>query len=847
MKLRIIISTIAFLALVSILLGSVIFFNSLIVKRDNEATFRADELVRDISSGIYLHISEHLGNLDFISREEEFFDALKIGTAAHISEANERLDRLQSSLKVMDVCYLIDRNGNTIASSNRRDPDSFIGKNYSFRPYFKEAFSGVPSVYMGLGVTTNKRGLYYAYPVYGNKDQDPSGVIVLKESMGHLETMINRPYEGVLMITDPNGIVFLSNREDWLLKTLWPVTPQQVLKIKESKQFGEGPWEAVGLRRTEEYHAVDPAGKGYHIHKGELSGMPGWQVVYLHDHAKMHAGLSGYVIKRSGFLFIAVSIFFSIFIFYLLKMAAGDLSNRKKAELHLLKERNQAQQYLDIAGVMFAILNTKGEVALINKKGCEILGYDEKEILNKNWFDLCIREDMREKIWGVFNKLMSGEVAPVEYYENTVITRTGKEKIIAFHNSIIKDEVGNIAGVLFSGEDVTERNQALEDLKMREESFKLYQALINQSNDAIEVLDPETGSFLNANEKACTDLGYTREEFLSLKVFDIDPMVKPSDFPKIIEDLKSTVSGIWNGVHLRKDGSTFPVEVSLKFVQLDRSYLVSVARDVTDRKRIEEELKLLNEQIKERNRELQQIVYAVSHDLRSPLINIQGYSRMLVKYIEKVVSVFMEESVTKASREEVVSIVDKDIPESVSYMLSSVKKMDSLLSALLKLSRSTRVELNMEDLDMNMLVSDVLNTFDFQMKEAGARAEISPLPSCSGDASQINQVFSNLIGNAIQYSSPERHLILNISGREEKGQAVYCVEDNGIGIPSQEQGKIFDIFYRIDPEGSMGEGIGLTIVSKIIERHGGRIWVESEFGEGSKFYVALPRKTGAKV
>lgn len=123
------------------------------------------------------------------------------------------------------------------------------------------------------------------------------------------------------------------------------------------------------------------------------------------------------------------------------------------------------------------------------------------------------------------------------------------------------------------------------------ENLSLYQALINQSNDSVEVLDPETGNFINVNTKTCTDLGYTREELLSMKVFDIDPLVKPSDFPKIMEELRRTGSSVWNGIHLRKDGTTFPVEVSLKYVQLDREYVVAVARDITERKRTEDALK----------------------------------------------------------------------------------------------------------------------------------------------------------------------------------------------------------------------------------------------------------------
>jgi len=148
-----------------------------------------------------------------------------------------------------------------------------------------------------------------------------------------------------------------------------------------------------------------------------------------------------------------------------------DITLRKQAEALIINERNQAQQYLDISGVMLIALDENGAVTLINKKGCQILGYDESEILNKNWFDLCIPVEVRREIREVFGKLMAGEIAPVEYYENFVITSLGEERIIAFHNSVIRNEESRITGILFSGEDITERRQAEDKIR------KLNQAL----------------------------------------------------------------------------------------------------------------------------------------------------------------------------------------------------------------------------------------------------------------------------------------------------------------------------------------------------------------------------------
>jgi PAS domain S-box-containing protein len=127
----------------------------------------------------------------------------------------------------------------------------------------------------------------------------------------------------------------------------------------------------------------------------------------------------------------------------------------------------------------------------------------------------------------------------------------------------------------------------ISERKRAEEALKLFRTLVDRSSDAIEVCDPETGRFLDVNERGCLDLGYSREEFLALRVFDIDPLVNPSAFTKIVEDLRKSGGLTWDGINRRKDGSTFPVEVNLKYVRFDHDYIVAVVRDITERKRTE--------------------------------------------------------------------------------------------------------------------------------------------------------------------------------------------------------------------------------------------------------------------
>jgi signal transduction histidine kinase len=191
-------------------------------------------------------------------------------------------------------------------------------------------------------------------------------------------------------------------------------------------------------------------------------------------------------------------------------------------------------------------------------------------------------------------------------------------------------------------------------------------------------------------------------------------------------------------------------------------------------------------------------------------------------------------------KEKIDVIVGKNIPQAENYITTSVLKMDALLSGLLQISRLGRFKINKEELDMNETVSEILETINYQVEKAGVKMEISELPSCIGDKNQINQLFSNIIGNALKYLDSNRNGVISVSGKKEGDYSVYCVEDNGIGILPAHQEKIFEIFYQLKPEKSIGEGLGLTIVKKIIDIHHGKIWVDSEPNKGSKFYISLP-------
>ncbi len=269
------------------------------------------------------------------------------------------------------------------------------------------------------------------------------------------------------------------------------------------------------------------------------------------------------------------------------------------------------------------------------------------------------------------------------------------------------------------------------------------------------------------------------------------------------------------------------------------SFLTS-AHLIIERKQVEIERERLHKELKLKNKELEQMLYVTSHDLRSPLVNVEGYGKELEYSLKDLMSSIDNVDVPLSSENKITSILNEDIPESLYYIRTSVSKMNTLLNGILTLSRLGRSSLSIKDIDMNAMMTDIIDSHRYRLNELNIKTDKSNFPNCKGDSSQINQVFSNLLDNAIKYTDSERHGVIHISGYKDKDQSVYCIKDNGIGIAPEHQDKIFRIFHQLEPDRFKGEGMGLTISHRIIEKHDGKIWVESELGKGSKFFVSLP-------
>ncbi len=401
------------------------------------------------------------------------------------------------------------------------------------------------------------------------------------------------------------------------------------------------------------------------------------------------------------------------------------------------------------------------------------------------------------------------------------------------------------------------RRENAERTQTEQQRDQLLDELVNQLRFLQKIIDaipnPIFYRDLNGVYQGCNrafeeNWGLSREEIVGKTVGDLFPeeaarMLQSSDHdgrgrpsPRIFE------------TQLRyADGTNHEVIVYKSCYDDTRGNVAGVVGSVVDislRKRAEAERDRLVVELQQKNKELEGIVYVASHDLRSPLVNIQGFSRKLLKSCQELESM-LTSNLDEERRQQLEWLLKESIPKSLRFVTGSVEKMDVILKGLLRLSRLGRAALCFDTLDMQSIMENIADSMAFQIDTAGARVEIDRLGPCVADAGQISQVFSNLLDNAVKYRSPDRPLRVRISSQEFDEGIRYCVEDNGIGIPREQQEAIWEIFHRLDPDSCQGEGLGLTLARRIVARLGGSIWVESVAGEGSSFYVVLRKPASA--
>ena len=504
-----------------------------------------------------------------------------------------------------------------------------------------------------------------------------------------------------------------------------------------------------------------------------------------------------------------------------------NITERKQAEQALHESRAILQAAMDQSSEGIAIADAPdGTLRYVNDAGLLIRGGDRQTIVDgigiaqyvASWqlLDLDGTPLKPEEV-PLARSVLFGEICKREF----IIRRADNDDRIVLGNAApIKDDAGRVVAGIVVFTDITDRKRS----EVEMENMARFPA----ENPSPVLRVNRDGNLLYINEAGLALL----HDWHLVVGEPVPQVLHQAVTESMAGHLKEWIDTVQGGRIL--SFSVSPIR--------EAGYANFYGRDVTRSRQAEAERERLLDELERKNQELESIVYVASHDLRSPLVNIQGFGVNLQKYFRLISESLKNARSLDELRVAAEPILTERIPKALQFVEVSSMKMDVLISGLLRLSRIGRIWLQLEVVDMDLLVQNILDGMAFQIEKASAEFRVQlPLTPCYGDKDQLSQVFSNLLDNAIKYRAFGRPLAITISSEINDRKVVYSITDTGQGIAPEHQEKIWEIFHRFEEDATIpGEGLGLTIARRIIERHRGRIWVESKPEVGSCFRVELP-------
>jgi PAS domain S-box-containing protein len=500
-----------------------------------------------------------------------------------------------------------------------------------------------------------------------------------------------------------------------------------------------------------------------------------------------------------------------------------DISDRKETEA-------KYRGLLEAAPDAMVVVNQAGQIVLLNAQAEKQFGYRRDELLGQKVKNI-IPRGFAERL--IADSTRSAADALAQQI-GTGIELIGRRKDGSdFPIEIMLSPLDSPDGILVTAaiRNISARKTAETHLVQVEGK---YRGLLEAAPDAMVVVN-QAGEIVLLNVQAEKQFGYRRDELLGQKVKNIIP---EGFAERLIADSTRSAADalaqqIGTGIELigrRKDGSDFPIEIMLSPLDSPDGILVTAAvRNITERKRSDAHLVNTVDELKRSNDELEHFAYVASHDLQEPLRMVASYTQLLAKRYK--------------------GRLDSDADEFIAYAVDGSTRMQQLIHDLLAYSRAGTTGKALVEISSERALQEAVTNLRAAIVESSAVVTHDSLPVITTDDRQLAAVFQNLVGNAIKYrgaADPVVHVAATVSATKEGGHEwIYSVRDNGIGIDPQYFGRIFVLFQRLHGrEEFAGTGIGLAICKKILERLGGRIWVESRPGAGSTFFFALPKGEG---
>ncbi len=621
-----------------------------------------------------------------------------------------------------------------------------------------------------------------------------------------------------------------------------------------------------------------------------------------------------------------------------------DVTEKKIAEQLLFVEKEKMRKYLDLAAVIMLALDVEARVIMINQRGCRVLGYEEEQIVGKNWFENFIPQRDVAKTREAFDLIVSDNADLVEYFENPVLTSDGSERIVSWHNALLKDESGRITALLSSGEDITEKRE--KDLR--------YKTILKTAIEGFWVTDMR-GRFLDVNDAYVKLIGYTREELLGMSISDVEAIERVEDTKAHIEKILREGYDRFETKHRRKDNSIVDIEVSVTYSDLGGGRLIVFIRDITERKKIEvalreseEKFRVISEyaltgiamsdksgNIVYANRSFMEMVKYSKEELYGMHFGVfthPDYIEEELRYVEEIsrgerdsyrmekryitakgeiIWVDLTVSSVRDIRGEIVNhvgividITDRkriefeikeakdaaekanrakseffanmsheirtpmnviiglshlalqtDLPpkqrDYINKIHSSAQSLLGIINDILDFSKIEAGKLTLERVSFNL--SDILNHIGTMSSVRAEEKNIevmfaidSTTPrSLIGDPLRLSQILTNVVNNALKFTE-HGDILISVKTKalyDDRIVIEFSVADTGIGMTAEQLDQLFKPFQQGDSSTTRrygGTGLGLSIVKRLVDLMGGRVWAESVYGSGSVFYFTVP-------
>ena len=813
MKLRLILLILSLMAVIFASAGGFFYYSSLEESAFREAESENILRLERINKNLNALLSTYNKPVRTLAGMQELQELLRYQTPESLLGANRILDHFNNTLDA-DVCYLMDTKGNTIASSNRNDPDSFVGQNFSFRPYFQQALQGNHISYLALGFTSGKRGVYFSYPIYEFAEESPAGIVVIKGSIEMIERELGITEDEIVMVTDPRSVIFISNLKDWLYQTAWKISPEIISEIATSRQFGTGPWEWVGLEKNEQDYVVDSRGKKYLFHQIDLDNYKGWKVIHLLDMQKVtqEAFKPLVVFVRPIALTLFVVLALSVLMLY--RQASLEIRQRKAAEEALRESDARYRSLYHNTPAMLHSINRDGQIVSISNYWSEILGYSEDEVIGKKLTEFFTEESKRYAEQVVFPEFFTrGFCTDIPYQ---IIKKDGQVLDILLSAIAEREDDDSIFRTLAVSIDVTERNKAVEALRVAKEELASYSKdlerqvsirtreitnILKYTPDVVYVKD-KNGKYILVNSRFEELFGVSNEEVRGKTDYEIVTKEVADQFRK--NDLQVLHEGkpIQIEEHVVHNDAVHTY-LSVKFPVYDETGTVNVvcgiSTDITAVKKAQDQLRRLSggimaDQEKERT--------AIARELHDELGQVLTALRMD--------AVWMQERLKESD------------PKIAERALTMCDLIDKTINDV----RSIAIRLRPGVLDDLGLV-DALEwlTGDFE-KRSGITCVFE-----HSDVQMLNETLSTAayricqeaMTNVARYAEASR---VSVVLKEDKNILSLSVRDDGKGFDTSRLPEF--------------EGVGIAGMQERATLAGGNLEVMSEKGKGCHVMFSVP-------